>query len=297
MKTHRIFLCCLLASCFAPALAIADDGPPAEPTAWHEPVELRFQLGDSDSCSVLCATEDYRIEAHEKTHSTEQSARQVAKEKTDESDVSQASAERLRHFAVSGQLIALKTCDRMLLTFELTCESGDGGSEKSRREEKEHGEESTQQAESEKSFHAQGSTLVECGKTYTLAQFGEKTITVSVGRPEGVVKQAALQKGDHVLVIFDNVALTVDPDHSSRSISSPGPQLCGVSVIDVRHNGDLVIEGYRTVRVDGTIYEETMTGTIRPKHVSLDRQISRNQISELRIHTQNISLAPVLRRK
>ena len=272
------------------------DAGAAELAFSHTPVELRFQLGQSHSCSVLCATGDYRIEGHEKKHAAEESANQATTEQSEESDVSRASSERLRHLAVFGRLIPLETGDRMLLTFELTWESGGGRAEESRSEEHEHDkeavqQEATQQEESETSFHAQGSTMVECGKTYTLARFGEKTVTVSVGELEGVAKRAALHKGDIVVVTFDHVAIAANSDESPPSTSRP-PVIrpFAASVVDIRPNGMLILEGHRMVRTGGTIYEEHLIGEICPEHVRPDRQISSSQIAGLQIEKRESKL-------
>jgi flagellar L-ring protein precursor FlgH len=54
-------------------------------------------------------------------------------------------------------------------------------------------------------------------------------------------------------------------------------------VVDIRPNGNLVIEGRRTVQNNGEIWEQSLTGEVRPKDVLPNNTVLSENVAELRI--------------
>ena len=54
-------------------------------------------------------------------------------------------------------------------------------------------------------------------------------------------------------------------------------------VVDIRPNGNLVIEGRRTVRNNSEIWEQSLTGEVRPKDVLPNNTVLSENVAELRI--------------
>ena len=54
-------------------------------------------------------------------------------------------------------------------------------------------------------------------------------------------------------------------------------------VVDIRPNGNLVIEGRRTVRNNSEVWEQSLTGEVRPKDVLPNNSVLSENVAELRI--------------
>ena len=54
-------------------------------------------------------------------------------------------------------------------------------------------------------------------------------------------------------------------------------------VVDIRPNGNLVIEARRTIENNAEIWEQSLTGTIRREDVSPDNKVLSEDVAELRI--------------
>jgi flagellar L-ring protein precursor FlgH len=54
-------------------------------------------------------------------------------------------------------------------------------------------------------------------------------------------------------------------------------------VVDIRPNGNLVIEGRRTVRNNSEVWEQSLTGEVRPKDVLPNNTVLSENVAELRI--------------
>ncbi len=301
MKTNRILLCRLLATWFVLAGAThSAAGESAQPTetkktaghlgtaelvALPRPVELRFQLDEAYSCSVLCATRDYRIEGHEQTRETDEATDQDAHEPRRPSEASRRSVERARSFVVSGQLIPIEQGQQFLLTFEITLEFENGEAEESCRTEKEGREEAGRGEQGEASSHARGSAVVECGKAYTLARFGERKVTLTVGEVEALSSKAALRLHDVVVVTFD--AGVVSYASPIEPLTGRAPKIrFATKIVDIRPNGTIAIEGRRTFRRNEATWSMYMTGEVSPAHVQPDRQVRGEDVAEVRIETR-----------
>ncbi|OHB76769.1 MAG: hypothetical protein A2W31_12480 [Planctomycetes bacterium RBG_16_64_10] len=56
------------------------------------------------------------------------------------------------------------------------------------------------------------------------------------------------------------------------------------TVVDIRPNGNLVIEARRTIQNNDEIWEQCLTGTIRREDVTPDNKVQSEDVAELRIH-------------
>jgi flagellar L-ring protein precursor FlgH len=54
-------------------------------------------------------------------------------------------------------------------------------------------------------------------------------------------------------------------------------------VVDIRPNGNLVIEGRRTVHNNSEVWEQSLTGEVRPKDVLPNNTVLSENVAELRI--------------
>ena len=55
------------------------------------------------------------------------------------------------------------------------------------------------------------------------------------------------------------------------------------SVVDIRPNGNLVIEGRSEVQNDDEVWEQSLTGVVRRQSIGPDRTVRSDEIAELRI--------------
>jgi hypothetical protein len=55
------------------------------------------------------------------------------------------------------------------------------------------------------------------------------------------------------------------------------------SVVDLRRNGDLVIEGRKSVVKDGAVWEQSLSGVVRPDRIGPERTIRSDDVAECRI--------------
>ena len=55
-------------------------------------------------------------------------------------------------------------------------------------------------------------------------------------------------------------------------------------VVDVRPNGNLVIEAHRTIRNNDEVWEQSLTGIVRREDVSPQNTVDSEDVSELQIH-------------
>lgn len=56
-----------------------------------------------------------------------------------------------------------------------------------------------------------------------------------------------------------------------------------VSVVDVRPNGYLVVEGRRTINNDGDTWEQSLTGVVRPADILPNNTVKSESVADLRI--------------
>ena len=55
-------------------------------------------------------------------------------------------------------------------------------------------------------------------------------------------------------------------------------------MVDIRPNGNLVIEARRTIQNNDETWEQCLTGTVRREDVTPDNKVLSEDIAELRIH-------------
>ncbi|MDX1961655.1 MAG: flagellar basal body L-ring protein FlgH [Pirellulales bacterium] len=59
-------------------------------------------------------------------------------------------------------------------------------------------------------------------------------------------------------------------------------------VVDVRPNGLLVLEAHKTVRIDDEIYDNSLTGIVRPEDVGAKNLVTSDKIAELSIQRRTV---------
>src|SRR4051812_10138011 len=55
------------------------------------------------------------------------------------------------------------------------------------------------------------------------------------------------------------------------------------TVVDIRPNGDLAIEGRSEVEKDSAVWEQSLTGIVRPDRITPDRSVASDDVAERRI--------------
>ena len=108
----------------------------------------------------------------------------------------------------------------------------------------------------------------------------------------GDTKQQRIKTGDVVTVVFEqecaasqlNLADWPDSDGAKCSFR------IAAQVVQVRPNGDLVVEGRRDVFVNESVIQQKVSGVVRPDSIDPEsRTVPSNQIAELRVERRTAS--------
>lgn len=59
-------------------------------------------------------------------------------------------------------------------------------------------------------------------------------------------------------------------------------------VVDIRPNGNLVLEARKTMQVDDEIFENSLTGTVRPEDIKPDNVVLSEKLAELSINRRTV---------
>jgi flagellar L-ring protein FlgH len=59
-------------------------------------------------------------------------------------------------------------------------------------------------------------------------------------------------------------------------------------IVDIRPNGNLVLEARKTMRVDDELFENTLTGTVRPEDIKPDNVVLSEKLAELSINRRTL---------
>ena len=106
----------------------------------------------------------------------------------------------------------------------------------------------------------------------------------------GQAKQQPIRKNDWVTVTFaphDIAGAAAFFDRQSTSDNSDATARIPVAVVDVRPNGDLVVEGGRMIKTDNVIIWRKMTGVICPDSICLEsRTVSASHVADLRLESR-----------
>lgn len=54
-------------------------------------------------------------------------------------------------------------------------------------------------------------------------------------------------------------------------------------IVDIRPNGNLVIEAHRTIRINEEVWQQSLTGVVRRQAIGPDRTVRSDEVAELRI--------------
>jgi flagellar basal body L-ring protein FlgH len=114
-------------------------------------------------------------------------------------------------------------------------------------------------------------------------EFGERVTT-----PQAAALKQQLNRS---LQINDIITVTANSDEMAKSrffdSTAKGATFrIAAEIVDVRPNGNLVIEARRDIKDEKSIVRKTLAGVIRPASLdSSTRTVSMNEISELRLET------------
>jgi flagellar L-ring protein precursor FlgH len=133
-------------------------------------------------------------------------------------------------------------------------------------------------------------------------------ITVIVDEKSAVISEGEMDRkkkahGDLILkdwILFDGLSFIPDPQtlgdpHVRGEVDNKMRSEAGLEtrdsmkfriacrVMDIRPNGNLVIEGHRTVRNNAELWEQSLTGEVRPKDVLPNNSVLSENVAELRI--------------
>ena len=118
-------------------------------------------------------------------------------------------------------------------------------------------------------------------------------------------RQANLQLGLKDWILLDGLTLRPDP------LSEGDPSITGdlnqkykteadletrdamkfriaCRVVDIRPNGTLVIEGRRTIQNNEEVWEQSLTGVVRPEDILPNNSVLSENVADLRIHKREI---------
>jgi flagellar L-ring protein precursor FlgH len=59
-------------------------------------------------------------------------------------------------------------------------------------------------------------------------------------------------------------------------------------IVDIRPNGNLVIEAHRTIRINEEVWQQSLTGVVRRQAIGPDRTVRSDEVAELRIDKQEM---------
>lgn len=59
-------------------------------------------------------------------------------------------------------------------------------------------------------------------------------------------------------------------------------------IVDIRPNGNLVIEAHRTIIINDEEWEQSLTGVVRRQAIGLDRTVRSDSIADLKIHKREL---------
>ena len=59
-------------------------------------------------------------------------------------------------------------------------------------------------------------------------------------------------------------------------------------IVDIQPNGNLVIEGHRTIRINEEIWQQSLTGIVRRTAIGPDRTVRSDEIADLRIEKREM---------
>jgi flagellar L-ring protein precursor FlgH len=59
-------------------------------------------------------------------------------------------------------------------------------------------------------------------------------------------------------------------------------------IVDIQPNGNLVIEGHRTIRVNEEVWQQSLTGVVRRTAIGPDRTVRTDEIADLRIEKREM---------
>ncbi len=54
-------------------------------------------------------------------------------------------------------------------------------------------------------------------------------------------------------------------------------------IVDIRPNGNLVVEAHRTIRINEEVWQQSLTGVVRRQAIGPDRTVRSDEVAELRI--------------
>lgn len=63
---------------------------------------------------------------------------------------------------------------------------------------------------------------------------------------------------------------------------------CTARVVDIRPNGNLVLEGRNTMKVDDELVEDTITGTVRPEDITPENWVLSEKLAEKQINRRTL---------
>ena len=104
------------------------------------------------------------------------------------------------------------------------------------------------------------------------------------------VASASIGVNDCLVVAFDQKALPV-ADAAMKEAFGPSLYKMAVTVVSVRPNGVLVLEGRNEVLSDGKVYSQHLTGEVRPEAVRKGNLVRLEDIAERRLRVRTAARA------